>query len=77
MLVQFGVQAIKSYNQFRPFCSDRFKKVCNKFEPSADIHNGTVSLCTVMYIRRWFDFVTDFFEREVDCLLSRSTANNA
>jgi hypothetical protein len=37
--------------KFWAFCSDRFKKVCNKIEWSADIHNGTVSLCTVMYIR--------------------------
>jgi hypothetical protein len=39
------------------------QEICNKIEPSAYIHNGTVSLCTVMYISQWFDF----FEREVDC----------
>ena len=52
--------------KFRPFCSERFKKACNKIEPLTDIHNGTVSLCTVMYISRWFNFVSDFFEQEVD-----------
>ena len=36
--------------KFRPFCSDQFKKVCTKIAPSADIHKGTVSLCTIMYI---------------------------
>ena len=40
---------------------DWLKKVCNKIEPSADIHNGTISLCTVIYINQSFDFVTDFF----------------
>jgi hypothetical protein len=55
----------------------RFKKVCNKIELSAKIHNGTVFLCTVMCISRWFDFVTEFYELEVNCLLSRSTAITA
>jgi hypothetical protein len=59
--------------KFRPFCSDQFKKVCNRIESSADIHTRTVSLCTVMYISQWFAFDTDFFEREVYWLLSRST----
>ena len=36
--------------KFRPFCSDQFKNVCTKIEPSADIHKGTASLCTIMYI---------------------------
>ena len=36
--------------KFRPFCSDQFKKVCTKIEPSADIHKGMVSLYTIMYI---------------------------
>ena len=36
-----------------------------------------VSLYTVMYISRWFDFLTDFFGREVDCLMRSSTANTA
>jgi hypothetical protein len=36
--------------KFRPFCSDQFKKVCTKIEPSADI-TGTVALCTIIYTR--------------------------
>ena len=36
--------------KFRPFCSDHFKKVYTIIELSADIHKGTVSLCTIMYI---------------------------
>ena len=59
--------------KFRHFCSDQFKKVCNRIKSSADIHNVTVSLCTIMYISQWFAFDTDFFEREVYWLLSRST----
>ena len=56
--------------KFRPFCSDRFKKVCHKIEPSADIHNAMISLYNVIYnISRWFDFATDFYGLEVDCLL--------
>ena len=27
--------------KFRLFCSDQFKKVCTKIEPSADNDNGT------------------------------------
>jgi hypothetical protein len=52
--------------KFRPFSSEWFKKVCNKIEPLANIHKGTVSLFTVMFISQWFNFVTDFFEQEVD-----------
>ena len=63
--------------KFRPFCSDRFKKVCHKIEPSADIHNAMISLYTVMYISRWFNFETDFYGREVDCLMSTNTISKA
>ena len=27
--------------KFRPFFRDRFKKVCNKIEPFADVHDST------------------------------------
>ena len=36
--------------KFRHFCTDQFKKDCTKIKPSADIHKGTLSLCTIMYI---------------------------
>ena len=36
--------------KFRHFCSDQFKKDCTKIKPSADIHKGTLSLFTIMYI---------------------------
>ena len=36
--------------KFRHFCTDQFKKDCTKIKPSADIHKGVLSLCTIMYI---------------------------
>ena len=36
--------------KFRHFCTDQFKKDCTKIKPSADIHKGTLSLFTIMYI---------------------------
>ena len=36
--------------KFRPFSSEHYKKVRTKFKSSADIHKGTVSLTTIMYI---------------------------
>ena len=40
--------------------------------PSADIHNGMISLNTVMYISRWSNFVTDFNGRIVKLSAFRS-----
>ena len=36
--------------KFRHFCTDQFKKDCTKIKPSADIHKGTLSLCTITCI---------------------------
>ena len=71
---QFKYKIDKVRYEIYTFFNDWFKNVCNRIDPSADIHNGKVSLCILMYISRWFACVTDFFEREVDWLLTRSTA---
>ena len=54
--------------KFRPFCSDQLKK-STKIEPSADIHKGTVSLYTIMYISSRVDTGHFFHTSLAQCLV--------
>ena len=61
--------------KFRPFCSDQFKKVSNKIEPSADTYSSTVSLCTVIYIYQLmvqFCYILFFNQSHCSCHLPGS-----